>query len=77
ISGPGASGDAFPLAATTPGRYQGEVPVPANTNSTGAAQTYYITVWAWDAEGNSGAARESLPVTVPAPEAPLPPPVAW
>ncbi len=77
ISGPGASGDAFQLMVTAPGRYQGDVPVPANTNNTGQANTYYITVWAWDAEGNSGSALESLPVTVPAPEAPLPPPVAW
>jgi hypothetical protein len=77
ISGPGAVEDAIPLApvAGLAGRYRGDVPVPANTNSNSAANTYYVTVWAQDAEGNSGSAQESLSVVVPPPDAPLPPPV--
>lgn len=76
ISGPGATSDAVPVPPAGGGLYRGDVPVPPNTNSNGAANTYYITVWAQDAEGNSGASAQSLSVVVPAPDGPLPPP-AW
>jgi hypothetical protein len=76
ISGPGATADAVPVPPAGAGQYQGDVPVPPNTNSNGAANTYFITVWAHDAEGNTGASAQSIQVMVPAPEGPLPPP-AW
>lgn len=75
ISGPGATTDAIPIPPAGNSRYAGDVPVPPNTNSDGTANTYFITVWAQDAEGNNGSSDKSLSVVVPAPDGPLPPPV--
>ncbi len=79
LTGPGASDAAITLTLI-PGsdhRYRGVGTAPANTNVTGGANTYFVTAWAQDAAGNSSAVERSLSFTVPAPEAPLPPPTQW
>ncbi len=76
LSGPNAPTDptALALVSGTADQYQGDVPVPANINSDGSPVTYYVTAWAIDNAGNSTSVENSLSFTVPAPEAPQPPP---
>jgi len=79
LSGPNAPSDptALALVAGTRDQYQGDVPVPANTNSNGVANNYFLTAWAQDNVGNSTSVAESVTFTVPAPEGPHPPPTDW
>lgn len=79
IAGPGAGSDpiALTLETGTKDLYQGNIPVPANTNSDGTTNTYSITAWAIDAAGNSTAVDQSLTFTVPPADVPSPPPSAW
>ncbi|MHB9022921.1 MAG: hypothetical protein ACYC7E_01915 [Armatimonadota bacterium] len=76
ISGPNASGDPviLELVAGTADTYIGSGPVPANTNANGQPNTYWVTAWAADAEGNSSTVEQSLSFSVPAPDGPPPPP---
>jgi len=76
INGPDSSGDAVPLSLTpgSGGLYQGSGTVPANSNSNGQVNTYYVTAWAQDKAGNSTPVASSLTLSVPAPDGPVPPP---
>jgi hypothetical protein len=79
ITGPGSDGEAITLTPMlgAPGTYMGTGLVPANTNSDGTANSYFVTAWAQDPSGNSTTVAESLSFTVPAPDGPLPPPSSW
>lgn len=79
ISGPGVNSQA-PLSSVSAGstNYQGNVTVPPNTNGDGSANTYYVTVWALDASGNSSTVTDSLSFIVSAPNGPpVEPPAGW
>jgi len=79
VSGPNVDGGSVPLLPVTgtPNLYRGKAPVPANTDPNGMTNTYFVTAWATDNDGNSSTVDKSLMLTVPPPEAPPGSPGTW
>jgi len=79
LAGPNAGSDPVDLllVAGSRDRFEGDVPVPANSSSGGKENKYSVTGWVIDVDGNTAAVAESLTFTVPPPPQPPAAPGTW